>query len=77
MADLCIRRLVVKSLGQVLNGLSLPLPDLVGVRLVLRRQFLTRPLVAERLKRHLGLELRRKPSACLHAGSSFSSKYPA
>ncbi|MDK8873053.1 hypothetical protein, partial [Paracoccus sp. SSJ] len=30
----------------------------------------------DRLKRDLGLELGRKPSACLHAGSSFSSVDP-
>src|SRR5690606_34273892 len=33
-------------------------------------------LAADRLKRNLGLELGRKPSACLHAGSSFPSGDP-
>src|SRR5690606_36001603 len=50
--------------------------DLVGVKLVLRRQFRNRPLAADRFKRDLGLELGRKPSACLHAGLSFSSENP-
>src|SRR5690606_31877393 len=75
-ADLCIRCLVVERLGQVLNGLPFPLGDLVGMKLVLRRQFRNRPLAADRLKRNLGLELGREPSACLHAGSSFSSENP-
>jgi hypothetical protein len=76
-ADLCIRCLSVESLGQVLDGLPFPLRNLVGVKLVLRRQFLTRPLVADRLKRHRGLEVRRKPPACLRAGSSLSSEDPS
>src|SRR5690606_33719689 len=53
-----------------------PLRDLVRMKLVLRRQFRNRPLAADRLKRNLGLELGRKPSACLHAGSSFPSGDP-
>src|SRR5690606_21764338 len=64
---------VVECLGQVLDGLPFPLRDLVRMKLVLRRQFRNRPLAADRLKRNLGLELGRKSSACLHAGSSFSS----
>jgi hypothetical protein len=34
------------------------------------------PLAADRLKRDLGLEVGRKPSACLHDGSSSSSVDP-
>ena len=75
-ADLRGRRLIVERLGQVLDGLPLPLGDLVGVKLVLCRQLRKRPLTADRLKRNLGLELSREPSACLHAGSSFSSVDP-
>jgi hypothetical protein len=75
-ADLRIRSLVVERLGQILNGLPFPLRDLVWVKLVLRRQFRDRPLAADRLKRHLRLELGRKPSAGLHPGSSFSSEDP-
>ncbi|WP_258052464.1 helix-turn-helix domain-containing protein [Mesorhizobium sp. INR15] len=43
---------------------------------MLRRQFRNRPLAADRLKRNLGLEIGRKPSACLHTGSSSSSGDP-
>jgi hypothetical protein len=49
-ADLRIRSLVVKRLGQVLDGLPVPLRDLIGVKLVLRRQFRNRPLAADRPK---------------------------
>src|SRR5690606_19395343 len=73
-ADLRIRTLVVERLGQILDSLPFPLRDLVRVKLVLRGQFRNRPLAADRLKRDLGLELGREPSACLHAGSSFSSE---
>src|SRR5690606_38297947 len=75
-AGLRIRSPVVECLGQVLDGLPFPLRDLVRMKLVLRRQFRNRPLAADRLKRNLGLELGRKPSACLHAGSSFPSGDP-
>lgn len=75
-ADLRIRSLVVERLGQVLYGLPFPLRDLVRVELMLRRQLRDRPLAADRLKRDLGLELGREPSACLHRGSSFSSVDP-
>src|SRR5690606_4067022 len=75
-ADLRIRPLVVKRLGQPVDGLPLPLRDLIGVKLVLHRQFRNRPLAADRLKRDLGLEIGREPSACLHAGSSLSSENP-
>src|SRR5690606_23064261 len=70
-ADLGIGSLVVERLGQVLDGLPFPLRDLVRVKLMLRRHFRNRPLAADRFKRDLGLELGSKPSACLHAGSSF------
>jgi len=75
-ADLCIRSLVVKRFGQILDGLSLPLRDLARVKLMLRRQFRNRPLTADRLKCNLGFELGREPSACLHTGSTFSSVDP-
>jgi len=52
-ADLRLRSLVVERLGQVLDGLPLPMRDLVRVKLVLRRQFRNRPLAADRLKRNL------------------------
>src|SRR5690606_35099850 len=35
-ADLCVGSLVVERLGQVLDGLPLPLRDLVGMKLVFR-----------------------------------------
>jgi len=75
-AGLRIGSLVVERLGKVLDGLTFPLRDLVRVKLMLRRQLRNRPLTADRLKRNLGLELGREPSACLHAGSSFSSGDP-
>ena len=46
------------------------------MKLTLRRQFRESPLAADRLKRNLGLELGRKPPACVHRGSSFSSVDP-
>ncbi|MGB3540244.1 MAG: hypothetical protein WBA42_18990 [Mesorhizobium sp.] len=76
-ARLCILTSVVKRLGQVLDGLPFPLPDLVQVKLVLRRQFRDRPLSADRFKRELGLELGVKPPACLRAGSSFPAEDPS
>jgi hypothetical protein len=63
-------------LGQLLDGLPLPLRDLVRMQLGLDRQLRNRALPADRLKCNLGLELGRKPSARLDRGSSLSRVNP-
>jgi hypothetical protein len=68
-ADLGIGGLVVERLGQVLDGLPFPLRDLVGVKLVLRRQLRNRPLAADRLKRDLLVSKTRSTS-----GTHFSKR---
>lgn len=71
--DLHFGNLVVECLNQGLNCLPLPLRHLIWVKLVLRCHFRNRPFATDRLKRKVGLERGRKPSASLHGGSSFSS----
>jgi hypothetical protein len=57
--------LVVEYLGQLFDCLALPRRNLGRMQFVLGRQLRNRPLALDCLQRNLGLELSRKPSACL------------
>src|SRR5215207_5312433 len=64
---------LVEHLGQLLNRLALPGRNLRWMQLVLGRQLRDRLMALDRLKRHLGFELSRKPSPRSHGGSSSAS----
>src|SRR5271155_2267337 len=68
--------LLVEHLGQLLDRLALPGRNLRRVEFVLGRQLCNRLVALDRLQRHLGLELSRKPSPRSHGGSSFASANP-
>src|ERR1700685_833192 len=54
--------LLVEHLGQLLDRLALPGRNLRRVQFVLARQLCNRLVALDRLQRHLGLALSRKPS---------------
>src|SRR5271169_1448315 len=68
--------LVVEQLRQLLNCLALPGRNLGRMQLVLGRQLCHRLVALDRLKRHPGLELSRKPSPRPHGGSYLASANP-
>src|SRR5580693_4908802 len=68
--------LLVEHLGQLLDHLALPGRYLRRVQFVLGRQLRNRLVALDRLQRHLGLELSRKPSPRSHRGSSSASTNP-
>ena len=68
--------LLVKHLGQLRDRLALPRRNPRRVQFVPARQLSDRLVALDRLKRHLGLELSRKPSPRPHDGSSSASANP-
>src|SRR5579862_721183 len=76
-ALLALDALVVKHLGQLLDRLALPRCNLGRVQFVLARQIGHRLMALDRLKRHLGFELSRKPSPRPHGDSSSVSANPS
>ena len=68
--------LVVEHLGQLLDRLAFPGRNLRRVQFVLARQLRNCLVALDRLQRHLGFELSRKPSPCPHGGSSSASANP-
>ena len=68
--------LVVEHLGQLLDSLTLPSRNQIGMQLMPLRQVRHRSMALYGLKRDLGLELGRKTPPGLPERSSFSSKHP-
>ncbi len=68
--------LVVEHLGQLLDRLTLPLRDQIGMQLMSLPQFRHGSMALYGFKRDLGLELGRKTPPALHARWSFSSMDP-
>src|SRR6202167_1893898 len=68
--------LLVEHLGELLDRLALPGRNLRRMQFVPARQLGNRLVTLDRLKRHLGFELSRKPSPRPHGGSSFASPNP-
>src|SRR5271155_643633 len=62
--------LLVEHLGQLLHRLALPGCNLRRVQFVPGRQLRNRLMALDRLNRHLGFELSRKPSPRPHGGTS-------
>src|SRR5271169_1600247 len=75
-ALLSLVALLVEHLGELLDRLALPGRNLGRVQFVLGRQLRNRLMALDRLKRHLGFELSRKPSPRPHGGSSSASANP-
>src|ERR1700685_337937 len=73
---LALGALFGKYLGELLNRLALPGRNLRRMQFVLGRQLRNRLVTLDRLKRHLGFELSRKPSPRPHGGSSSASANP-
>src|ERR1700685_4096167 len=67
---------LVEHLGEILDRLALPSRYLRRVQFVLGRQLRNRLVALDRLKRHLGFEISRKPSPRPHGGSSSASANP-
>src|ERR1700683_5021256 len=68
--------LLVEHLGELLDRFTLPGGYLCRVQFVLGRQLCDRLVALDRLNRHLGFELSRKPSPRPHGGSSSASANP-
>jgi hypothetical protein len=68
--------LVIEHLRQLLDRLAFSPRNLGGMQRVPGRQLCNRLVALDRFQSNLGLELSRKPSACLHDGSSSSSNPP-
>src|SRR5271169_477827 len=75
-ALLSLAALLVKHLGELLDRLALPGRNLGRMQFVLGPQLRNRLMALDRLKRHLGFELSRKPSPRPHDGSSSASANP-
>src|ERR1700722_2713512 len=75
-ALLSLAALLIKHLGKLLHRLALPGRNLGRVQFVLGRQLRNRLVALDCLKRHLGLELSRKPSPRPHGSSSPASANP-
>src|ERR1700734_3746248 len=71
-----LRALLVEHLGKLLDRLALPGRNLRRMQFVPARQLGNRLVALDCLKRHLGFELSRKPSARPHGGSSSASANP-
>src|SRR6202035_924826 len=75
-APVSLGALLVEHLCELLDRLALPGSNLGRVQFVLGRQLCDRIVAPNRLKRHLGFELSRKPSPRPHSGPSSASANP-